>query len=95
MPHTAGISFLTHGGDVMYALTADNHPGHHERIEEAATESLENSPYDAVRTVLCEWDHGVLFLRGKLSSFFLKQVAQETVTVIKGETPLVNEIEVD
>jgi len=79
----------------MHALTADNTPGHHERIAKAATESLQNSPYHAVRTVLCEWDHGILFLRGKLSSFHHKQVAQETVARIKGETPLVNQIEVD
>ena len=79
----------------MYAPTAVNNPGHHERIAEAATESLRNSPYHAVRTVLCEWDQGILFLRGKLSSFYHKQVAQETVARIKGETPLVNQIEVD
>ncbi len=79
----------------MYALTADENPGHHARIAEAATESLQNSPYHAVRTVLCEWDNGVLFLRGHLSSFYYKQVAQETVARIKGLTSLVNEVEVD
>lgn len=79
----------------MYALMADDNPGHQERIAESATESLQDSPYHAVRTVLCEWDHGILFLRGKLSSFHHKQVAQETVARIKGETPLVNQIEVD
>jgi osmotically-inducible protein OsmY len=79
----------------MYALTVDGSPGDHERIAEAATEALENSPYHSVRTVLCEWDQGILLLRGKLSSFHHKQVAQETVARIKGETPLINQIEVD
>ena len=79
----------------MYALTADENAIHLERIAAAATESLQNSPYHAVRTVLCEWENGILFLRGKLSSFYHKQVAQETVARLKGLTPLVNEIEVD
>jgi hypothetical protein len=91
----AGFSSFTHGGDVMYALTAGENAVHYEGIAEAATESLQNSPYPAVRSILCEWDQGILFLRGKLSSFYHKQVAQETVSRIKGETPLVNEIQVD
>jgi hypothetical protein len=95
IPLVAGISCLTHGGDVMYDLTADLNPGHHDTIVDAATESLQNSPYHAVRTILCEWDHGILFLRGKLSCFHHKQVAQETVARIKGLTQLVNEIQVD
>jgi osmotically-inducible protein OsmY len=35
---------------------------------------------------------GVLFLRGNLDSFYLKQVAQEAVVCVKGTTRLVNEI---
>jgi osmotically-inducible protein OsmY len=79
----------------MYAQTVDSSPGDHERLAEAATEALQLSPYHSVRTVLCESDRGSLFLRGRLSSFHHKQVAQETVARIKGETPLVNQIEVD
>ena len=79
----------------MYARPARDCPVVFQGIAEAATESLQNSPYHAVRTVLCEWDHGILFLRGKLSSFYLKQVAQETVARLKGLTLLVNEIQVD
>lgn len=64
-------------------------------IKEAATERLLESPYHDVKKVLCEYDHGVLFLRGRLSSFHQKQVAQETVAGVKGVTQVVNEIEVD
>jgi osmotically-inducible protein OsmY len=35
---------------------------------------------------------GVLFLRGNLDSFYLKQVAQEAAACVKGTTRLVNEI---
>ena len=64
-------------------------------IAEAARECLGNSPYQAVREILCQCNLGVLFLRGHLSTFHQKQVAQETVARVKGVTQVVNEIEVD
>jgi osmotically-inducible protein OsmY len=78
----------------MYALTVHNNPVVFQGIAAAATECLQNSPYQAVRGVLCECDHGVLFLRGRLSSFHQKQVAQEAVARVKGVTQVINEIEV-
>ena len=78
----------------MYALTVHNNPVLFQGIAEAATECLQNSPYYAVRRVLCECDRGVLFLRGRLSSFHQKQVAQETVARVKGVTQVRNDIDV-
>jgi hypothetical protein len=37
-------------------------------------------------------EQGILFLRGDLDSFYLKQVAQEAIACVKGTTRLVNEI---
>ena len=68
---------------------------HSYNIAEAARECLGNSPYQAVRGILCECNLGVLFLRGHLSSFHHKQVAQEVVARVSGVTHVVNEIEVD
>ena len=79
----------------MQALEIRNAPVHFEGIEEAATECLVKSPYHEVRRVTCEYDRGTLFLRGRLSSFHQKQVAQEAVAGVKGVTQVVNEIEVD
>jgi osmotically-inducible protein OsmY len=64
-------------------------------IAEVAIERLRNSPYEAMRRVSCECKHGVLILRGRLSSFHEKQMAQETVARIDGVTQVVNEVEVD
>ena len=69
-------------------------PGHFRRIADAATECLQDCPYQAVRRVLCECDQGILFLRGRLSSFHQKQVAQEAVAKVEGVTQVRNEIEV-
>jgi osmotically-inducible protein OsmY len=64
-------------------------------IADVAMERLRDSPYNAMRRVSCECKHGVLFLRGRLFSFYEKQVAQETVAGIDGVTQVVNEVEVD
>ena len=63
-------------------------------IAEAARQCLRDSPYKNMRRISCECHDSILFLRGKLSSFFEKQVAQEAVAGIKGTIQVVNEIEV-
>jgi osmotically-inducible protein OsmY len=79
----------------MFARTIPIGPVHLEEIAEAAAECLRNSPYQAIRRVLCRCDHGILFLQGQLSSFHQKQVAQETVARVKGVAQVINEIQVD
>ncbi len=79
----------------MYVLEVRNAPVPFAGIEAAATECLLKSLYHDVRRVRCEYHDGVLFLRGRLSSFHQKQVAQEAVAGVKGVTQVVNEIEVD
>lgn len=79
----------------MYPRAICENPVHFPETAEAATACLQNSPYQAVRRVLCECHQGILFLRGHLSSFYEKQVAQETVAKVKGVTQVRNEIEVD
>jgi osmotically-inducible protein OsmY len=44
--------------------------------------------------VSCEYDKGVLVLRGRSRSFYEKQIAQESVKGIAGVDRVVNEIEV-
>jgi len=51
-------------------------------------------PYHVLRTVLCEFQHGVLTLRGELPTFFHKQMAQEAVGGLAEVRQVVNQIEV-
>ena len=61
----------------------------------AMQDRLHSSPYLAVRSVMCvESDDGIRLI-GHLPSFYLKQVAQETVLRVESVGRLVNEIEVD
>lgn len=59
-----------------------------------ARERLKSASYAPVRDVFCEYDDGVLFLRGQVPSFFQKQLAQEAVLKLDGVTAVVNQIEV-
>jgi osmotically-inducible protein OsmY len=47
-----------------------------------------------VNGVSCEFESGVLVLRGLSESFYKKQVAQEAVKRIDGVTRVVNQIQV-
>jgi len=40
---------------------------------------LRRSAYEAIRSITCEFHEGVLTLRGRVPSYYLKQVAQELV----------------
>jgi osmotically-inducible protein OsmY len=59
-----------------------------------ARERLQNNPYTARQGVSCDCDRGVLRLRGRLSTFYQKQVAQEAIKGLEGVVEVVNEIEV-
>ena len=76
----------------MRAPTIHSGPVDLLKLAETATACLQASPYLAVRKLWCELEQGILFLRGDLDSFYLKQVAQEAVACVKGTTRLVNEI---
>ena len=70
------------------------HDGSHESTE-VARDCLQRSPYCPIRSVSCECRQGVLFLRGPLHTFYLKQLAQEAVARVKGISQVVNETVVD
>ena len=64
-------------------------------LESQATAELHNSAYHAVRRVSCEVRDSTLTLRGRLPSFYLKQIAQTVVRRIDGIVMIDNEVEVD
>ena len=59
-----------------------------------AERCLRGSPYLALRNVACDGREGVLVLSGCLPSYYLKQLAQATVTHLEGVKQVVNHIEV-
>jgi len=61
---------------------------------ESATQRLRESPYSELRRVSCEFADGVLSLHGRVSSFYLKQIAQSVVFPAEGVSRLDNCLEV-
>ena len=64
------------------------------RITALAEARLRASQYSSIRKIFCMFDEGMLVLRGRLPSFFQKQLAQVAVANIDGVKQVVNQIEV-
>ena len=66
------------------------------KVVEAEAESrLRQSSYREVRCVTCEFHEGVLTLRGRVPTFYLKQVAQSLVLRMEGAEEINNRVEVE
>ena len=81
----------------MISQSPTEENGHDQSHESAepARDCLQRSPYRPIRSVSCECRQGVLFLRGPLPTFYLKQLAQEAVARVEGILQVVNETVVD
>lgn len=63
-------------------------------LTEQAEELLQRAPYVALRGVYCEHHEGVLILRGRVGSYYMKQIAQVLVARLDGIELIDNRIEV-
>jgi osmotically-inducible protein OsmY len=63
-------------------------------IAERAESCLRCNSYLALQNVCCEYRDGILTLRGRLPTYYLKQMAQAAVARVEGLGRIVNEIEV-
>jgi hypothetical protein len=69
-------------------------PAQHLGIRELAEHQLRANSHLALRSLSCETHEGVLFLRGSLPTYYLKQLAQTLVADVPGVRAIVNEIDV-
>ena len=63
-------------------------------IESEANEVLQNSQYPELKHITCEFAGGVLILRGRVRSYFMKQMAQESLRNFDGVDHISNAIRV-
>jgi hypothetical protein len=63
-------------------------------VSEAARVLLQRSPYVPLRSIKCEICEGALVLRGEVGSFYVKQLAQETVRRVANLIVIINSVEV-
>jgi osmotically-inducible protein OsmY len=65
-----------------------------DQIATAARVCLRENPYHVFGAVGCSCDDRVIHLQGRVSSFYFKQVAQESVARVDGVIGVVNDIDV-
>ena len=58
-------------------------------VESLVRAELQKSPYPEVRALSCGLCDGVLTLRGIVSSYYLKQLAQRAVVAVTGDTVII------
>jgi osmotically-inducible protein OsmY len=68
--------------------------GNTEVIANYVQRSLRTSTHQSLRTVQCEHHEGVLVLRGRVSCYYHKQLAQEAVRNVRGVEVILNLVEV-
>ncbi len=63
-------------------------------LQSRAQASLQTSRYSEVQKTTCKCHHGVLYLQGEVTSFYLKQIAQTMLMNVPGVTHIINTIHV-
>jgi len=63
-------------------------------VTQIAKDRLERRLHRASRFVTCNCSQGILLLRGRLATYYQKQLAQEAVKGLDGVLQVVNDIEV-
>lgn len=63
-------------------------------IREIAESRLRNSQYPPVRSLSCEYHEGVLTIRGRVATYYLKQIAQAVVDGLDGVLEIANRVDV-
>lgn len=69
-------------------------PARRQVVQTAAQSRLRKSGYHELHLISCEFHEGVLTLRGRVSTFYLKQVAQTLIRALDGVGQVNNRLEV-
>jgi osmotically-inducible protein OsmY len=65
-----------------------------QEIADIAQAALRNSSYIELQNVSCDYSGGILTLRGRVPTYYLKQLAQATVADVPGVLEVHNRVEV-
>jgi len=78
----------------MFALSPTEQETLQASTKDLAERCLRSNPYLALKSVSCDYLDGVLFLRGCVPTYYLKQLAQEVVGGLAGVERIENQIQV-
>ena len=85
-----------HGGErLLQVMEREDGPSKERPLIQTEVQTrLRNSGYHELHRVSCEFHEGVLTLRGCVSSYYLKQLAQELIRHLDGAEEVNNRLEV-
>ena len=63
-------------------------------VEDAVRCRLGKVGHHSLKAINCQFRNGTLFLRGEVATYYLKQMAQESIRTLNGIGRIVNDIEV-
>ena len=69
-------------------------PAHDRQLEDDVAQAMQATGHFAVSLVDIHANNGVVYLRGRLRSYYHKQVAQTAASSVLGQRQLVNQIQV-
>lgn len=78
-----------HSPETPHCLSAAGCP-----LSDRVSRAIEGNPYLARRNLRFEAHQGRVVLRGRVASFFQKQMAQEALRAVDGVAEIENELEV-
>ena len=93
MPLFAARDSLDHFSSREFPHRAPAEPD--AQIVARARANLDGSPHRELRAVRCDVAGGALLLRGRVRSYYMKQLAQESIRHLAGMHRIINQIEVD
>jgi osmotically-inducible protein OsmY len=64
------------------------------RLTELAERRLHSHSHQALKSVSCNYQDGALVLQGTVATYYLKQLAQETIVRMEGVERIENQIRV-
>ena len=70
------------------------HLSSQQSIADTARKRLQCSAHPGIHHIQCQYDQGVLALRGRVVSYYHKQIAQEAVRNLRGVYRILNLVEV-
>ena len=76
------------------AIQSEKQPLSNRQVAQAARLKLLSLSFSELNSIVCEFHEGVLTLRGKVNSFFLRQVAYSAVTQVPGVEEVCDRLEV-
>ncbi len=71
------------------------HSSSHAELRHRVDSAIKRNPHLNGYKVFCQEECGIVVLHGRVSSFFQKQMAQESLKRLEGVEKVINQLEVD